>query len=102
MLYRCQINDLADHAKILNGHTRELAIIKNDVRVVASSFMRMRVGSSRMLVSGLAMFMSRRCVLLSFFVLTQGMVMLGLMMMMCSGVVVSGRQVMMFTRWMLR
>jgi hypothetical protein len=55
-----------------------------------------------MFVSELAMFMSRRCVLLSFFVLTQGVMMLGLMMMMSGGVVVSGCQVMMLTRRMLR
>jgi hypothetical protein len=55
-----------------------------------------------MFVSELAMFMSRRCVLLGFFVLTQGVMMLGLMMMMSGGVMVSGRQVMMLTRRMLR
>jgi hypothetical protein len=64
--------------------------------------MRMSVGSRGMLVSKIAMFMGRRCVLLGFFMLTQGVVMLGLMMMMCSGVVVSGRQVMMLTSRMLR
>jgi hypothetical protein len=40
-------------------------------------------------------------VLLSFFVLPQRMVMLGLMMMMRGSVVVSGRHVMMLTRRML-
>jgi hypothetical protein len=55
-----------------------------------------------MFLSKLAMFMCRRCVLLGFFMLTQGVVMLGLMMMMCSGVVVSGRQVMMLTSRMFR
>jgi hypothetical protein len=54
-----------------------------------------------MFVSKLAMFVSRGCVLLGFFVLAERMVMLGLMMMMRGGVVVSGRQVMMLTRRML-
>ena len=62
----------------------------------------MSVGSRRVFVSKLAMFMGRRCVLLGFFMLTQRVVMLGLMMMMCSGVVVSGRHVMMLTSRMLR
>ncbi len=47
------------------------------------------------------MFVSRSCVLLRFLVLAEGVVMLGLMMMMRSGVVVSVRQVVMLTRWML-
>jgi hypothetical protein len=64
--------------------------------------MGMSVGSRGMFVSELAMFMSRRCVLLGFVVLTQSVMMLGLMMMMSGGVVVSGRQVMMLTRRMLR
>ena len=52
-----------------------------------------------MFVSELAMFASRSCVLLGFFVLAESVVMLGLMMMMMrSGVVVTGRQVMMLTR----
>ena len=55
-----------------------------------------------MFVSKVAMFMSRSCVLLGFFVLAERMVMLGLMMMMRRGVVVSGRQMMMLMRWMLR
>ena len=63
--------------------------------------MRMSVGSRGMFVSDLAMFVSRSCVLLRFLVLAEGVVMLGLMMMMRSGVVVSVRQVVMLTRWML-
>jgi hypothetical protein len=54
-----------------------------------------------MFVSDLAMFVSRSCVLLRFLVLAEGVVMLGLMMMMRSGVVVSVRQVVMLTRRML-
>ena len=64
--------------------------------------MRMSVGSRGMFVSDLAMFASRSCVLLRFFVLAEGVVMLGLMMMVRSGVMVSGRQVMMLARRMLR
>jgi hypothetical protein len=44
-----------------------------------------------MFVSKVAMFMSRSCVLLGFFVLAECVVMLGLMMMMRGGVMVSGR-----------
>jgi hypothetical protein len=57
---------------------------------VASSFMRMSVGRRGMFVSKFAMFLSRSCVLLGFFVLAKRVVMLGLMMMMRGGVVVSG------------
>ena len=59
--------------------------------------MRMRVGRRGMFVCELAMFVSRSCVLLGFFVFADSVVMLGLMMMM-----VSGRLVMMLTGWMLR
>jgi hypothetical protein len=55
-----------------------------------------------MFMSELAMFVSRSCVLLGFFVLADRVVMLGLMMMMRGGVVVSGGYVMMLTRRMLR
>jgi hypothetical protein len=55
-----------------------------------------------MFVSELAMFVSRSCVLLGIFVLAERVVMLGLVMMMGRGVVVSGRQMMMLMRWMLR
>jgi hypothetical protein len=48
------------------------------------------------------MLVSRSCVLLGIFVLAERVVMLGLMMMMRRGVVVSGRLMMMLTRWMLR
>jgi hypothetical protein len=48
------------------------------------------------------MFVSGSCVLLGFFMFADGVVMLGLMMMMRSSVVVSGCQVMMLTRRMLR
>jgi hypothetical protein len=54
-----------------------------------------------MFMSKLAMFDSRSCMLLGFFVLVERMVMLGLKMMMRGGVVVSGRQEMMLTRRML-
>jgi len=43
-----------------------------------------------MFVSKFAVFLSRSCVLLGFFVLAKRVVMLGLMMMMRGGVVVSG------------
>jgi hypothetical protein len=52
---------------------------------------RLSVGGRGMFVRKVAMFMSRSCVLLGFFVLAERMVMLGLMMMMCGGVMVSGR-----------
>ena len=55
-----------------------------------------------MFVSELAMPVSRSCVLLGIFVLAERVVMLGLVMMMRRGVVVSGRQMMMLMRWMLR
>jgi hypothetical protein len=55
-----------------------------------------------MLVSKLAMLMRRSCVLLGFVVLAECVVMPGLVMMMRRGVVVSGRLMMMLTRWMLR
>jgi hypothetical protein len=63
-----------------------------------SGYASSRVGISRLSVGGrgvfvrkVAMFMSRSCVLLGFFMLAERMVMLGLMMMMCGGVMVSGR-----------
>jgi hypothetical protein len=58
---------------------------------LASSFMRMSVGSSGVFVGKLAMFVSCSCVLLGFFVLAKRMVMLGLKMMMRGGMVMSGR-----------
>jgi hypothetical protein len=54
-----------------------------------------------MFVSKLAMFDSRSSMLLSFFMLAERMVMLGLKMMMRGGVMVSGRQEMMLARRML-
>jgi len=48
------------------------------------------------------MFLSHSCVLLGFFVLSERVVMLGLMMMMRGGVVVGSRQVMVLPYWMLR
>ena len=63
--------------------------------------MRKSVGSRGMFMSKLAMFDSRSCMLLGFFVLVERMVMLGLKMMMRGGVVVSGRQEMMLARRML-
>ena len=53
--------------------------------------MRMSVGSHGMFVCELAMLVSRSRVLFGIFVLAEGVVMLGLMMMMRRGVVVSGR-----------
>jgi hypothetical protein len=55
-----------------------------------------------MFVSELAMFVSRGCVFLRLFVLAEIVVMGRLMMMMCGGVMVAGRLVMMLTRRMLR
>ena len=48
------------------------------------------MGSRGMFMSELAMLMCRSCVLLGVFVLAERVVMLGLMMMMRCGVVVSG------------
>ena len=59
------------------------------------------MGSHGMFVSKLAMFDSRSSMLLSFFMLAECMVMLGLKMMMRGGVMVSGRQEMMLARRML-
>ena len=59
-------------------------------RLLLASFVRKTVGGRGMFVSSLAMFLSRACVLLGFFVLAERVVMLGLMMMMRGGVVVSG------------
>jgi hypothetical protein len=53
-------------------------------------------------VGSLAMFLSRARVLLGFFVFANSVVILGLMMMMRSRVVVSGRLVMMLGSRMLR
>jgi len=64
--------------------------------------MRMTVGSRGMFVGELAMFVSGGCVLLRLFVLAMIVVMGRLMMMMCGGVMVSGRLVVVLTRWMLR
>jgi hypothetical protein len=69
---------------------------------IARSFKRMSVGSGGMSVSELAMFVSRSCVLLGFFVFAQRVVMLGLMVMMRSRVVVGGRLMMMLARRVLR
>jgi hypothetical protein len=52
--------------------------------------MRMSVGGRGVLVSELTMFTRRSCVLLGFFVLANRVMMLGLMVMMRGGVVVSG------------
>ena len=73
-----------------------------DLARQAPLFMRFSVGRRGMFVSKLTMLMSRSCVLLGFVMLAECVVMLGLMMMMRRGVVVSGRLMMMFTRWMLR
>ena len=62
----------------------------------------MTVGSRRMVVGELAMFVSRSCVLLRRFVLAEIVKMSRLEMMMRSGLVVSRRQKVMLTRRMLR
>jgi hypothetical protein len=53
-------------------------------------FVRLGVSSSGMFVCKFAMLVSRSCVLFGLFVLAERVVMLGLMMM-CRGVMVSGR-----------
>jgi len=62
----------------------------------------MTVGSRRMFVGELAMFVSPSCVLLRLFVLAEIVKMSRLEMMMRSGLVVSRRQKVMLTRRMLR
>jgi hypothetical protein len=64
--------------------------------------MRMTVGSRGMFVGKLAMFESRRCVILRLFVLADIVMMGRLVVMMRGSVVVSGRQMVMLTRRMLR
>ena len=64
--------------------------------------MRMGVSIHGMFVSELAMFLSCGCMFLGVFMLADRMMVLCLMMMMRGGMVVSGRLVMMFTRWMFR
>jgi hypothetical protein len=65
-------------------------------------FVRMTVRGRGVFVGSLAMFLSRARVLLGFFMFANSVVMLGLMMMVRSRVVVSGRQVMMLGSRMLR
>jgi hypothetical protein len=55
-----------------------------------------------MFVGLLAVLVRRSGVLFGFFMLAELVVMLRLMMMMRCGVVVRGRRMMMFSRWMLR
>jgi hypothetical protein len=62
----------------------------------------MTVGRRGMFVGLLAVLVRRSGVLLGFFMLAELVVMLRLMMMMRCGVVVRGRRMMMFSRWMLR
>ena len=62
----------------------------------------MTVGSRGMFVGLLAVLVRRSGVLFGFFMLAELVVMLRLMMMMRCGVVVRGRRMMMFSRWMLR
>jgi hypothetical protein len=62
----------------------------------------MTVGCRSVFVTGLAMFVSRGCVLLGVFVLAEIVMMRRLMVMMCSGVVVSGRLMVMLASRMLR
>ncbi len=64
--------------------------------------MRMLVGGRRVLLSLLAMFVSRVGVILRLFVLAKIMMMGGLMMMMGGGVVMSGGLMMMLTGRMFR
>ena len=62
----------------------------------------MTVGCRGEFVTGLAMFVSRGCVLLGVFVLAEIVMMRRLMVMMCGGVVVSGRLMVMLASRMLR
>ncbi len=62
----------------------------------------MTVRSRRMFVGDFAMFVSRSCVLLRLFVLTEVVTMSRLEVMMRRGLVVSRRQKVMLTRRMLR
>ena len=57
---------------------------------VELSFLRMRVGSRRMFVSQFTMLESRSCVLLCLCLLANSVMVLSLMVMMRSGMVVSG------------
>ena len=66
-----------------------------------SLLVRETVGSRTLLVSELAMFESRGCMLLGFVVLADIVMMGRLMVMMRGGVMVSGRLVVMFARRML-
>ena len=58
----------------------------------------MTVGSCSMSLGKLAMFVSGGCVLLGVFVLAEIVMMRRLMVMMCGGVVVSGRLIVMLSR----
>jgi hypothetical protein len=62
----------------------------------------MAVGCRGVFVTGLAMFVSCSCVLLGVFVLAEIVMMRRLMVMMCGGVVVSGRLMVMLASRMLR
>ena len=62
----------------------------------------MTVGGRGVFVGGIAMLVSRRCVMLGVFVLTAFVMMGCLMVVMRSGVVVSSRLMVMLTRRVLR
>ena len=62
----------------------------------------MTVGGCGVFVGGLTMFLSGGGVLLGLFVLASGVMMPCLMVMMRGGGVVSGRLMVVLTRWMLR
>ena len=64
--------------------------------------MRLGVGGRGMFLGEFAMLVSCSCVLFGIFVLAERVVMLGLVMMMCCSMVLSGREMMMLMRWMLR
>ena len=70
--------------------------------LLPSSFVRKTVGGRGVFVGKLAMFMSRGCVLLGVFVLAEIVEMGRLKVMMRGGLVVSGRQMVRFTRRVLR
>ena len=70
------------------------------LRLVLSLLVSMRVGSLGMLVRELAMFLGGRCMMLRLLVLAAHVVMIGLMVVMRSGVMVTGRSVVMLGRRM--
>ena len=78
-----------------------MSIARISADLFTSSFLRMTVGGRGMFVGEFAMFESGSCVLFRLLVLADIVMMSRLMVMMRSSVVVSGRLMVMLTRWML-